>query len=90
MINAANHDLRAFEQPGVFDINREAKNHLTFNFGPHFCMGAPLARLEGKIAISRIIEQFPNLRLSGAGCEYMDTMVMRGVRNMMVELHHSA
>ncbi|MEH6515235.1 MAG: cytochrome P450 [Halioglobus sp.] len=90
MINAANHDLQAFEQPDVFDINRDANNHLTFNFGPHFCMGAPLARLEGKIAINRIIEQFPDLRLSGAGCEYMDTMVMRGVRNMMVELHHSA
>jgi cytochrome P450 len=90
MINAANHDLQAFEQPDVFDIVRDAKTHLTFNFGPHFCMGAPLARLEGKIAINRIIEQFPNLRLSGTGCEYMDTMVMRGVRNMTVELNHSA
>ena len=86
MIHAANHDLEAFEQPDTFDITREPNHHLTFNYGAHFCMGAPLARLEGKIAMARLIKHFPNLRLSDSECEYMDTMVMRGVRNMSVEL----
>jgi cytochrome P450 len=45
-----------------------------------------LARLEGKIAISRLINHFPDLKLSDDNYEYMDTMVMRGVRNMSVEL----
>ena len=86
MIHAANHDLDAFEAPDTFDITREPNYHLTFNYGAHFCMGAPLARLEGKIAMARLIEHFPNLTLSDNECEYMDTMVMRGVRNMSVEL----
>ena len=86
MIHAANHDLDAFEAPDTFDITREPNHHLTFNYGAHFCMGAPLARLEGKIAMARLIEHFPNLTLSDDEFEYMDTMVMRGVRNMSVEL----
>mgnify|MGYP006163407363 CR=1 FL=1 len=87
MINAANHDLQAFESPDVFDITRKRNHHLTFNFGPHFCIGAPLARLEGKIAIQRIITHFPALQLKiGSECEYMDTLVMRGVRKMLVTL----
>lgn len=86
MIHAANHDLDAFEAPDTFDITREPNHHLTFNYGAHFCMGAPLARLEGKIAMARLIEHFPNMTLSDDKYEYMDTMVMRGVRNMSVEL----
>ena len=86
MIHAANHDLDAFDAPDTFDITREPNHHLTFNYGAHFCMGAPLARLEGKIAMARLIEHFPNLTLSDDEFEYMDTMVMRGVRNMSVEL----
>ena len=86
MIHAANHDLDAFDEPDTFDITREPNHHLTFNYGAHFCMGAPLARLEGKIAMARLIEHFPNLTLSDDEFEYMDTMVMRGVRNMSVEL----
>jgi cytochrome P450 len=86
MIHAANHDLEAFEEPDRFNIMRQSNYHLTFNYGAHFCMGAPLARLEGAIAISRLIERFPNLKLFDDQYEYMDTMVMRGVRNMSVEL----
>lgn len=86
MIHAANHDLDAFDEPDTFDITREPNHHLTFNYGAHFCMGAPLARLEGKIAMARLIEHFPNLTLSDDEFEYMDTMVMRGVRNMSVKL----
>lgn len=84
MINAANHDPRAFQNPQQFDISRSPNHHMTFNFGPHFCMGAPLARLEGRIAIARIIERMPGLELACDSYDYMDTLVMRGVRSMQV------
>jgi len=84
MVNAANHDPRKFDEPGNFDITRSPNPHLTFNYGPHFCLGAPLARLEGEIAISEVIRRFPDLRLDAERYEYMDTLVMRGVRSMPV------
>ena len=84
MINAANHDPSAFDRPELFDIGRTPNLHLTFNYGPHFCLGAPLARLEGKIAITEIIRRLPDLTLSADHYPYMDTMIMRGVREMPV------
>jgi cytochrome P450 len=84
MINAANHDHRAFKDPDRFDITRSPNLHLTFNFGPHFCMGAPLARLEGQVAIGEVLRRLPNLSLAADSYDYMDTMIMRGVRRMPV------
>ncbi|MEQ8691829.1 MAG: cytochrome P450, partial [Pseudomonadales bacterium] len=85
MINAANHDPRAFENPENFDITRSPNLHLTFNFGPHFCMGAPLARLEGQVAIGEVLRRLPGLALAEESYDYMDTMIMRGVREMEVK-----
>ncbi len=87
MINAANHDDRIFEAPEEFRIDRSPNPHLTFNYGRHFCLGAPLARLEGLVAIASVIERFPGLRLTAEHYPYMDTLVMRGVRSMPVALH---
>jgi cytochrome P450 len=87
MINAANHDPRAFDSPGNFDITRSPNLHLTFNYGPHFCMGAPLARLEGQVAIAEVLRRLPGLTLASETYEYMDTMIMRGVREMPVLVH---
>lgn len=84
MINGANHDPSAFDRPQLFDIARTPNLHLTFNYGPHFCLGAPLARLEGRIAIAEIIRRLPDLALSADHYPYMDTMIMRGVREMPV------
>jgi cytochrome P450 len=84
MVHGANHDPRKFDQPEVFDIGREPNPHLTFNYGPHFCLGAALARMEGEVAIGAVIERLPNLTLSQPRYDYMDTMVMRGVRTMPV------
>jgi cytochrome P450 len=81
MIHAANHDPRSFPEPERFDIARAPNPHLTFNFGSHFCLGAPLARLEGQIAIQAAVQRLPTLRLA-APVQYMDTLVMRGVRTM--------
>jgi cytochrome P450 len=85
MVHAANHDPRVFPDPEKFDPTRTPNPHLTFNFGPHFCLGAPLARLEGQIALQSVVQRLPNLRLT-APVQYMDTMVMRGVMKMPCEL----
>ncbi|KGE04962.1 cytochrome P450 [Pseudohaliea rubra] len=84
MINAANRDPRAWEEPDRFDITRSPNLHLTFNYGPHFCMGAPLARLEGQVAIGEVLRRLPGLTLAAEEYDYMDTMIMRGVRSMPV------
>jgi len=84
MIHGANHDPRRFDDPGQFDIGREPNPHLTFNYGIHFCLGAPLARLEGEIAIGAVAERMPSLAIAQDRYDYMDTMVMRGVRSMPV------
>jgi cytochrome P450 len=85
MIHAANHDPRRFDDPERFDITRNPNPHVTFNHGPHFCLGAPLARLEGRIALERVLRRFPKMSLIGP-VTYMDTLVMRGVRQMNVRL----
>lgn len=82
MVNAANHDPEVFENAAQFDIARTPNRHLTFNHGIHFCLGAPLARAEGRIAITRLFARFPNVALATDEAEYMDTLTMRGVREM--------
>ena len=84
MIHGANHDQRIFDNPNVFDISRSPNPHLTFNYGIHFCLGAPLARLEGEIAIGEVLQRLPDLSLAADQYDYMDTMVMRGVWTMPV------
>jgi cytochrome P450 len=82
MVNAANHDPAMFDAPERFDIGRTPNRHLTFNHGIHFCLGAPLARSEARIAISRILARFPKLAMESDDVTYMDTLTMRGVREM--------
>jgi cytochrome P450 len=82
MVNAANHDPAVFEAAARFDISRSPNRHLTFNHGIHFCLGAPLARAEARIAISRLFARFPNVAMATDTVEYMDTLTMRGVREM--------
>ncbi|WP_410639658.1 cytochrome P450 [Amycolatopsis sp. lyj-346] len=59
---AANRDESAFPAPETFDPARDPNNHLSFGRGVHFCMGAPLARLEGRIALNTLLDRFPRLR----------------------------
>ena len=59
---SANHDERRFEEPLRFDIHRTTP-HLAFGHGIHYCIGAPLARLEGRIALEVLTQRLPNLRL---------------------------
>lgn len=60
VIAGANRDPRQFSDPGVFDITRDASKHLSFSHGIHFCVGAPLARMEGLVVLEKILERFPD------------------------------
>jgi cytochrome P450 len=64
-IGAANRDERVFSNPHQFDIRRSPNKHVGFGMGIHYCLGAPLARLEGRVAFQRLFERFPNLDLAG-------------------------
>ncbi|RNF39432.1 cytochrome P450 family protein [Planococcus salinus] len=83
-LNAANHDPEIFPNPELFDINREKSPHLAFGKGIHFCLGAPLARLEGEIALTSLLNRFPNmkLRVDEQELEWRPGMIVRGVKEI--------
>jgi hypothetical protein len=63
LLGAANRDPRQFDEPDVFVLDRSPNRHIAFGFGIHFCLGSPLARLEGRIAISELLRRRPGLEL---------------------------
>ena len=65
-IGAANRDPRQFPRPHAFELDRDPNPHLAFGRGTHFCLGAPLARLEGRVAINLLLDRYPHLRCDPA------------------------
>ncbi|MFI6943747.1 cytochrome P450 [Streptomyces sp. NPDC050418] len=82
---AAGHDPGRFPDPGRFDPDRSTQGHLAFGHGIHFCMGAPLARLEARIALRTLLERCPDLALDGAAGPWLPGMLVRGVRKLPVK-----
>ncbi|MBC9712818.1 cytochrome P450 [Streptomyces sp. TRM66268-LWL] len=82
---AAAHDPARFPDPGRFDPDRSTQGHLAFGHGIHFCMGAPLARLEARIALRTLLERCPDLALDGTPGPWLPGMLVRGVRNLPVK-----
>jgi cytochrome P450 len=87
LIGAANRDHRQFPPDGdVFDIHREARQHLTFSVGTHFCLGSALARLEGRIALEEILKRFPEWDVDISQCKLSPTSTVRGWESMPTQL----
>lgn len=79
LVGAANRDHRQFPPDGdVFDINRRARSHLSFGVGAHYCMGAALARLEGRVALEEILARFPEWDVDLPNAVMSTTSTVRG------------
>ncbi|MDN8588883.1 cytochrome P450 [Paenibacillus sp. 11B] len=87
-LDSANRDEAKFKDADVFDITREKSAHLAFGKGIHLCLGAPLARLEGEIAINTLIRRFPDMQLQADvnELEWRPGMIVRGVKEIPVQL----
>lgn len=84
-IGSANRDERHFHRPEEFDIDRGSNRHLAFGQGIHFCLGAPLARLEARIALGAILSRLPGLTLAaGSRLERMDSSIVYGLKELPV------
>src|SRR4030095_641625 len=79
LIGAANRDAAQFKQPNQLDLTRRNNAHLAFGHGIHYCLGAPLARLEGQIAINTLLQRLPTLTLDTETLTYQDNFVFRGL-----------
>ena len=85
MLGAANRDPAHFAEPDRLDIERQQNsNHVSFGYGKHYCIGAPLARLELQIAVSTILSRFPSLRLKTDEVEWYDNFGQRFLRALPV------
>jgi cytochrome P450 len=84
LLNAANRDPAVFPDPDLFDVARDDIRHLSFGFGIHFCLGAPLARLEGRIGVAALVRRLPELTLALDRPEWTDSFVLRGVKALPV------
>jgi cytochrome P450 len=87
-VDSANHDARRYPDPDALDIRRDAGGHLAFGHGIHYCLGAPLARMEGVIALGKLLDRYPciGLALPVTQLEWRFSVVMRGLERLPVRL----
>jgi cytochrome P450 len=81
---SAHRDERRFEHPDVLDIHRKTERHLTFGYGSHHCLGAALARLEGRIALEEVIKRFPTWEVDWDNAVQTHTSTVRGWEKLPV------
>jgi len=86
LINAANRDPRAYPEPDRLHLRRSGVPHLGFGFGAHICLGFPLARLEGQIALPAVLRRWRRVELAAPRVEWIDSMVLRGMTAMPVRV----
>jgi len=84
ILGAADRDPEHFSKPDQFDITRDEGKHVGFGLGIHFCIGAPLARLEVQMAFTTLLRRFPNLRLDMEALEWHEHPTFRGVKSLPV------
>jgi len=86
MMNAANRDPRAYHEPDRLDLERHGPAHLTFGYGAHICLGFPLARLEGQIALPAVLQRWRAIEPATARMDWLDSMVLRGMKAFPVRV----
>jgi cytochrome P450 len=85
LLLSANRDERRFDDADRFDVRREIGQHLTFGFGPHYCLGAALARLEARVVMEEVLVRFPDWEVDDAGTEMIDGDIdLRGMSRLPV------
>ena len=84
VVGAANRDPLEFPDPDRLDICREPNPHVAFGFGIHYCVGAPLARMEAPIAINAVLRRMPNMQLTGDTLDWHENLAIRGVKSLPV------
>jgi cytochrome P450 len=87
LLGAANRDDRRYPDPDRFDAHRDIGQHLTFGFGIHFCLGAALARLEGRIALDEVLDRFPEWEVDEENARLSPTSTVRGFEALPVAVH---
>ena len=78
LVGSANRDERRYDDPDRFDVHRDNSQHLTFGYGLHFCLGAALARLEGRVALDEVLKRFPDWEIDYENARVAPTSTMRG------------
>jgi cytochrome P450 len=86
MLGAANRDPKKFQEPNRLNLKRLNNEHLAFSAGPHFCIGAQLARLEGQVALLNLAQRFPKMKLTGPKPQWASTFGLRGLNSLPVVL----
>jgi len=81
---SANRDDREFPDPDRFDIHRKIGHHVAFGYGAHFCMGAALARLEGRVALDELLQRFPTWEVDLENAVQARTSTVRGWERLPV------
>lgn len=84
LIGSANHDPKVFSHPEQLDITRQETGHIAFGRGIHHCLGAPLARVESRIAFEALLERFSDIRLLTDRPDFKDNLVLRGLETLSV------
>ena len=85
LLGAANRDPDVFVNPDVLDIDRHQGRHLSFGGGIHHCLGAPLARLEGRIVLEMLLDRFESIRLLGDRPRFRQGIVLRSLRSLTLQ-----
>ena len=84
LLGAANRDPDVFENPDALDVGRGDRSHLSFGRGIHHCIGAPLARLEGRIVLEMMLERFSQISLRDGQPRFRNSIVLRGMESLPV------
>lgn len=89
MLNAANRDPRAYPDPDRLDLHRDGVPHLTFGYGPHICLGFPLARTEGQVAFPAVLARYRHIEPASAPQEWLNSLVFRGMKALPVRVRRA-